>query len=45
MVPNYFEPFEKRNVYLDYSLKTVSGYKAEFFKADSDQDRPNMLPR
>ena len=43
VVPNYFEPFEKRNIYLDYSLKTVSGYKAEFFKADSDQDRPNLL--
>ena len=45
VVPNYFEPFEKRNVYLDYALKTVSGYKPVFFKADSDQDRPNMLSK
>lgn len=45
VVPNFFEPFEKKNLDLNYALKTVSDYKAEFFKADSDQDRPNVLPK
>ena len=43
VVPNYFEPFEKRNIYLDYALRSIDGDKAIFFKADSDQDRPNLL--
>ena len=43
IVPNYFEPFEKRNIYLDYAMRTICDDKAIFFKADSDQDRPNML--
>lgn len=41
IIPNYFEPFEQRNV------KVEMGYKANFpyvvFKGDSDQDRPNEL--
>lgn len=41
IIPNYFEPFLRKNVVLN------GAYKANFhytmFKADSDQDRPNIL--
>lgn len=41
ILPNYFEPFEKRNV------KMALAYEAKFpyvaFKGDADQDRPNLL--
>lgn len=44
IVPNYFEPFVKANVDLDYAYKSVSDdAKCVFFKADADQDRPNVL--
>ena len=45
IIPNYFEPFQKENVDLDYAFKSVDP-KAEvlFYKADADQDRPNLLP-
>ncbi len=42
IVPDYFEPFERRNVKIEIAYKTKGGtYTA--FKADSDQDRPNIL--
>ena len=41
VVPNYFEPFELRNIDLDYAFRTINDDKPLFFKADSDQDRPN----
>lgn len=41
IIPNYFEPFLRENVVLN------GAYRANFhytmFKADSDQDRPNIL--
>lgn len=44
IVPNYFEPFLKENIDLDYAFKTVvPDSKMVFFKADADQDRPNVL--
>lgn len=44
VVPNYFEPFVKKNVDLDYAFKTVvEDAPAVFYKADADQDRPNLL--
>lgn len=42
IVPNYFEPFERRNVKIEIAYKT-KGDNYVAFKADSDQDRPNML--
>ena len=42
ILPNYFEPFEKRNVTIEIAYKAqYEGYVA--FKGDSDQDRPNVL--
>lgn len=44
IIPNYFEPFVKENVDLDYAFKTVNPeVGALFYKADADQDRPNTL--
>lgn len=42
IIPNYFEPFEQRNLTIDIA------YKADYddyvvFKGDSDQDRPNIV--
>lgn len=42
IIPNYFEPFEQRNVKFDIAYKAkYDNYVA--FKADSDQDRPNII--
>ena len=44
ILPNYFEPFCKANIDLDYAYKTVVDDSVQvFYKADADQDRPNML--
>ena len=41
IVPNYFEPFLKQNINIDYAFKSKSPYV--IFKGDSDQDRPNLI--
>lgn len=42
ILPNYFEPFEQRNVRIGLAYKAnYSNYVA--FKGDSDQDRPNII--
>ncbi|MDF3003011.1 MAG: hypothetical protein K0Q48_3130 [Bacillota bacterium] len=44
VLPHYFEPFLLQNVELSYAFKTVSTDSAKiFYKADADQDRPNLL--
>lgn len=44
VVPNYFEPFLLENIELDYAYKTVRDKEdVIFFKADADQDRPNLI--
>lgn len=44
IIPNYFEPFCLENIELDYAFKTISeDIEPIFYKADADQDRPNML--
>lgn len=42
IVPNYFEPFEQRNVDLDFAYWSDDGLPYRFFKGDTDQDRPNL---
>jgi hypothetical protein len=39
IVPDHFEPFERRNVRLWYAMK---GARTLLFKGDGDQDRPNQ---
>ncbi|MDF2656688.1 MAG: hypothetical protein K0R19_3162 [Bacillota bacterium] len=44
ILPHYFEPFLLKNVELSYAFKTVSPDAAKiFYKADADQDRPNLF--
>jgi hypothetical protein len=46
IVPNYFEPFEQRNVDLDFAYKIYAPQQAgpfTLFKGDSDQDRPSFV--
>jgi len=38
IIPNYFEPFEKRNIDIYYSSKPADMI---IFRGDGDQDRPN----
>ncbi len=42
IVPDHFEPFERRNVRLFYAMS--GGVRPRLFKGESDQDRPNALP-
>ena len=38
IIPNYFHPFEKKNVDLDMAVPWFEGLR--FFRGDGDQDRP-----
>ncbi len=41
IIPNYFEPFEQRNV--EINISTNIHEKFRMFKGDGDQDRPNSM--
>lgn len=43
VVPDHFEPFERRNVRLWFAFK--GPHHPILFKGDADQDRPNRVPR
>lgn len=45
VVPNYFEPFERRNIDILFAYKvfTERPYTYVVCKGDADQDRPNFL--
>ena len=45
IIPNYFDPFVKKNININFSVATESIEKVRFFKADGDQDRPSTTPR
>ena len=42
IVPDHFEPFERRNVRLWFSIKGAC--EPVLFKGDADQDRPSAVP-
>lgn len=42
IIPNYFEPFEQRNVDIAYAYKSPTRNYV-MFKGDGDQDRPNTI--
>jgi hypothetical protein len=44
VLPNYFEPFLKKNGRILYALRTKTGRPAVICRADGDQDRPSLLP-
>jgi len=41
VIPNYFEPFLQQNILIHCGYK--SPYPYVMFKADADQDRPNLI--
>lgn len=43
IAPNYFEPFVKQNISIDFAYKSTSEKPFLIVKGDSDQDRPNLL--
>ena len=43
IVPNYFEPFEKKNVNIAYAINTNDYADLLLFKGEGDQDRPNQI--
>ena len=44
IIPNYFEPFIRENITINYAVKNGSKRrKFFFFKGDCDQERPNIL--
>ena len=44
IIPDYFEPFEKKNVEVNYAYRCLGvNIPVRLFKADGDQDRPSRL--
>jgi hypothetical protein len=43
IVPNYFEPFEKKNVNIPYAINANDVDALSLFKGEGDQDRPNRV--
>ena len=44
ILPNYFSPFERRNVEIEFAYKVAdTETPVRLFRADSDQDRPNRV--
>lgn len=43
VLPNYFSPFERRNVEIEFAYKSHDDQPVRLFRADSDQDRPNRV--
>ena len=41
IIPNYFEPFEQRNVDIYYTAPYMNNVR--LFRGDADQDRPNSI--
>ena len=42
IIPNHFEPFQKKNVDTIIAYKLSNEKKFFFFKGDADSDRPNV---
>ncbi len=44
IIPNRFEPFERKNHRVYFAIKNSDTSEPMIFRADGDQDRPNLLP-
>ncbi len=42
-IPEYFEPFEPKNMKIRYAVLSATDKRYVFFKGDTDQDRPNKI--
>ncbi|MBQ7209000.1 MAG: hypothetical protein IJS01_14470 [Lentisphaeria bacterium] len=45
VIPNYFEPFLRENISIKLAILNRKNVPYVVFKGDSDQDRPNHLPK
>lgn len=45
IVPNYFEPFLRRNGRIEFAVKGAGDAPIRLCRADGDQDRPNAIPQ
>ena len=43
VIPNYFEPFVKKNIKISWALKSAESTSTPIFKGDCDQDRPSKI--
>ena len=43
IIPNFFEPFVKKNIKINFAILTKKVNKFFLFKGDCDQERPNIL--
>jgi len=43
IIPNYFEPFLRQKVSIDFMISSPKGVPYRIVKGDSDQDRPNVI--
>ena len=44
ILPNYFAPFEQRNIVIELAVNVFTDdAPVALFRADSDQDRPNLV--
>ena len=43
VLPNYFEPFVKKNVAIEFAVKNRNALDTWVFKGDGDQDRPSRI--
>ena len=41
-MPNYFEPFIKKNITINYMINSKKNKNFRIVRGDSDQDRPNL---
>ena len=45
IIPNYFEPFVKKNINLSWAIKSKLNRFVPMFKGDCDQDRPSFFKK
>lgn len=45
VIPNYFEPFLQENISIKLAILNRKNVPYVVFKGDSDQDRPNQIPK
>ena len=43
VVPNYYEPFLRKNGQIEFAIKNVAAENLAIFRGDGDQDRPNKI--
>jgi hypothetical protein len=42
IIPNFFEPFQRKNIKINWAYKLTNNQRIVIHKGDGDQDRPNL---